>query len=289
MINEFKKIKTRDDVELNALVLESGKKTWLIHLHDFGENIQRHHSILDPASRFYNILQVDLREHGNSGGVLSEMSDFRVLTKDLEDCIIFLQNNYAMNEFNLIGHGLGGLIICDYLQNFAKIDRYPGKVFLQGPLLFLHGTLGQILGLTEKFVFSVINKISIDVKIPNFIDAKKLSHDGRVFQSVQLDKTMKTSISSSFLLMMLATMRDIATRPLRANCHLAVALAGEDYSINVGMVQNYFQQFEKTSKILVIDGAYKELHHEVEMFRYPYEEFFKDFIFEKSISRKLLV
>lgn len=289
MINEFKKILTRDDVELNALVLESGKKTWLIHLHDYGENIQRHQSFLDPASGFYNILQLELREHGISGGKLSEINDFRTLTKDLEDAINFLQNNYAMNEFNLIGHGLGGLIICDYLQNFAKTDKYPNKVFLQGPMLFLHGTLGKLLGLTEKFVFSAINKITFDISIPNFVDAKKLSHDGRVFQSFQLDKSIKTSISSHFLLMMLAAMREIASRPLRANCHLAVALAGEDYSTNISLVQNYFQQFEKTSKILVIDGAYKELHNEVEMFRYPYEEFYREFMFEKSIARKILI
>jgi acylglycerol lipase len=288
MINEYKKILTCDDIELNVLIHEEGHKDWLIHLHDYGEHHGRHQHVLDQASRFHNIIQVDLRGHGDSGGDLSKIRDFRVLTRDLDDVIHFLKKEYSLSSYSLMGHGLSGLIICDYLQNFAKKDLYPNKVFLVGPLLFLHGAVGQLLAYTEKYVFSALDKVTINFSIPNFIDPKKLSHDGRIFQSYCYEDKVKTSISSHFLYKLLKTARDVNSRPLRANCQLSIAMGGEDDLINVGLTEDYFNRFERGSKILVVDGAYRELQHEVEMFRYPYEHFLKNSLFDEKFSMKLL-
>lgn len=289
MINEFKKIQTRDNLNLNALVFERGNKEWLIHLHDYGEHHGRHLHILEHSSRFYNILQLDLRGHGDSEGSVKEIDDFRVLTRDLEDVITYLSKNYSMKTFSLMGHGLGGLVICDYLQNFAKSELYPLRTFLVAPMLYLHGSLGHLLSYTEKYVFSALDKITFNVSIPKFIDASKLSHDGRIFQSFQLDKKIKTSIPSHFLFKILKTARDINSRPLRANCHLSVAMGGEDNLINVELTDEYFKKFERGSKVLIVEGAYRELQHEVEMFRYPYEQFLKESMFDKDFARKLMV
>lgn len=288
MIHEIKKIKTRDDQLLHGLVFERGHSHWLIHIHDYGEHSGRHTHLLDLGSRFYNLLQFDLRGHGQSGGSVKDIDDFRVMTRDLEDVISFLKSEYSIKKFSIIGHGLGGLITCDYLQNFAKKEFYPEKCFLVSPLLYLHGALGQLLGLTEKYVFSALDKITIDFKIPNFVNPKLLSHDGRIFQSFKLDKKNKTSINSHFLYKILQTARDINSRPLRAECQLSVVLAGDDYQINVGLTREYFSKFERAAKILLVEGAYHELQHEVEMFRYPYEKFLKEAMFEKDFATKLM-
>jgi acylglycerol lipase len=288
MIHEFKKIKTSDDILLHALIREKGAQMWLIHVHSYGEHHGRHKFILDNCSQYYNILQFDLRGHGESEGNISKINDFNTLCRDLDDVIHFLKDRYKMKNYVLLGHGLGGLICADYIQNFAKRNCYPNKLFLSSPLLHMSGVVGEVLSMTDKYIFSLADKTTIPFKVPNFIQNKKLSHDGRVYQSYKNDMLCKTSISSKFLVKLLKTIRDVSSRPLRADCEVYCALAEEDFLVNSYLVKEFFSRFEKGAMVTLIEGAYHELHNEVEMYRSKYQKFLFDSLIDTQFQMKAL-
>ncbi|MGK0367102.1 MAG: alpha-beta hydrolase superfamily lysophospholipase [Thermoproteota archaeon] len=279
MIHELKKIKTSDNNELNILIRENGSKKWIICLSNYGDHLDRYKYLLKSVGNDYNILQYDFRGHGSSDGNLKEISDLHIFSKDLNDILLYLKNNYRLEDYFLVGHGFGGTVCCDFIQNFAKKELYPSKVFLISPLLFFSGKYGQLVYFTEKYVFSILQKLFLNFSFKKFLNPRKLSHDGRVFQSYIRDTKIKNKVTTHFMFGLIKLVKTITARPLRAECELYCALGKNDPHINVKLTQQYFKQFEKGANLLIVKEAYHELHHEVEKYRNEFDRFFKSALF----------
>lgn len=274
MNNEYRDIISFDGTILKCLVRETGSPKWLIVTHGLGEHSGRHEHMLKLFSQNFNIAIYDLRGHGKSGGKRAYVDDFQFFLRDLQAVVDYLKMDFSMTSYTLFGHSMGGLITAAYLQNLAPHDFYPEKVFLSSPAVAASGLLGPLFSNSPKFMLEGLSKIPT-IPIQGILDLKKLSHDGRVYESYIKDELCLLKIHSKLFFELLKTARDTFSRPLRAECPLYVSIGTDDALVNSKLVLNYFKNVEKNAQVKAFDGGYHELHNEVEKYKKPFLNFLR--------------
>jgi acylglycerol lipase len=274
MNNEYRDIISFDGTLLKCLIRETGSNQWLIVTHGLGEHLGRHEFILKLFSANYNIAIYDLRGHGRSGGKRAWVNDFHDFTKDLQSVIDYLKKDFSMTNYTLFGHSMGGLITAAYLQNDAKKEFYPDKVFLSSPAVAGPGIMGQAFALAPMLLFDGLIKVPT-LPLQGILDLKKLSHDSRVYESYVKDELVQLKVHSKLFFEILKMGREVFSRPLRAECPLFVSIGTEDGLVHPKLLINYFTNVEKSAQLKIIKGGYHELHNEVEKYRKPYLNFLR--------------
>lgn len=266
---EYRDIVSFDGTNLKAIVRENGCSEWLIVTHGLGEHQERHEHILKLFSQNFNICLYDLRGHGKSGGERAYVESFQDFTRDLGVVLDYLRQNFSMKIYSLLGHSMGGLITADYLQNFAKKDFYPKKVFFSSPAIGAAGLGGHLFSLAPDLFYKSLSVLP-SVELKGILDLKKLSHDSRVYEAYIKDELNQLKIHSRLFFELLRTAREVFSRPLRAECPVYCAIGSDDHLVNYAMTVKYFSELEKGVSLKVFEGAYHELHNEVEKWRKPY-------------------
>ncbi|MGE3610481.1 MAG: alpha/beta fold hydrolase [Bacteriovoracaceae bacterium] len=274
MNNEYRVITSYDGTPLNCLIRETGSSEWLIVTHGLGEHLQRHEYFLKLFSQNFNILLYDLRGHGKSGGRAAYVESFDQYSKDIESVLSYLVKEFNMTSYTLFGHSMGALITANFLQNVAKKNFYPQKVFLSAPPVGAPGLMGYVFDLTPNFIYETLGKLPT-IPIGKVLDLKRLSHDERVYESYIKDPLNHLKVHTHLFFELLKTAREVFARPLRAECSLFVAIGTEDGLVNPKMLIDYFSKIEKNAALKKIDGGYHELHNEVEKYRKPYLNFLR--------------
>ncbi len=274
MNKEYRDITSFDGTNIKAIIRENGRSEWLVVTHGLGEHQERHEYILKIFSQNFNICLYDLRGHGKSGGERAYVESFRDFTRDLAVVLDYLRVNYSMNKYSLLGHSMGGLITSDFLQNTAKKEFYPQKVFLSSPAVGASGMGGHLFSMAPQLLFKTLS-ILPSVELKGILDLKKLSHDSRVYEAYIKDELNQLKIHSKLFFELLKTAREVFSRPLRADCPVFCAIGTEDKLVNFPMAQSYFSELEKGVTLKVFEGAYHELHNEVEKWRKPYLNFLR--------------
>ena len=105
---------------------------------------------------------------------------------------------------------------------------------------------------------------------------KNLSHDGRVIDQYINDPLNSTKVHSKLAFELITHCREVFSRPLRAKCELYVSVGSEDKVVSPKAINEYFNNVEKQAKVFNIDGAYHEIHHEIERYRKPYFEILRE-------------
>jgi alpha-beta hydrolase superfamily lysophospholipase len=67
-------------------------------------------------------------------------------------------------------------------------------------------------------------------------------------------------------------------------CQLYVALGTGDSIVNSDLSIDYFTEVEKSAQLKVFDGAYHELHNEVDKWRKPYIRFLRESLTDLSFE-----
>jgi alpha-beta hydrolase superfamily lysophospholipase len=269
MNNEFRDVISFDGTPLKCLIRETGNSQWLIVSHGLGEHSGRHEYILKLFSQSFNIAIYDLRGHGRSGGKKAWVNDFHDYLKDLQAIIDFLRQEFSMKSYTLFGHSMGGLITAAYLQNMASSDFYPQKVFLSSPAVGASGFIGPILANAPKIFFETACKCPT-LPISGVLNLRKLSHDSRIYESYVKDEYCQLKIHTKLYWELLKMARDVFSRPLRAECPLYCSIGTEDVLVHPKLMVLYFKNVEKNAQLKIFEGAYHELHNEVDKYRKPY-------------------
>jgi len=283
MILENKKIKLRDGIELNGRVKESGSNTWLIATHGLGEHLERHNYIPETLGQDFNIFQYDLRGHGESGGRRAYIEDFYTYMEDLKEIIYILKKEYRINKYILFGHSMGSLITAGYLQKYAEESFYPERVYLSSPPVGAGGPAGTFANMIPLGGAKCLTKLPFSIPLGGMVDIKFLSHDPRVAENYVRDPKNILKVHSKLLFEIIKTGKEIFSKPLRPNCPAYVSVGSEDGIVHPQLLVDYFTTIEKGFCLKVFDGAYHEIHNEIDKYRLPYLEFFKKFSYGSSL------
>jgi alpha-beta hydrolase superfamily lysophospholipase len=274
MNNEYRDIISFDGTILRCLIRETGSSKWLIITHGLGEHLERHEYILKLFAANFNIAIYDLRGHGKSGGKRGWVENFDHYLNDLQSVIDFLRKEFSMTNYTLFGHSMGGLITAAYLQNKAQADFYPEKVFLSSPAVAGPGFLGQAFNVAPMFLFDALSKCPT-IPLQGVLDLKRLSHDGRIYESYVKDELNQLKIHSKLFFEVLRMGREVFSRPLRANCPLFVSIGTGDGLVHPKLIISYFTKVEKSAQLKIVEGGYHELHNEIDKYRKPYLNFLR--------------
>lgn len=269
MNNEFRDIISFDGTPLKCLIRETGSNKWLIVTHGLGEHLGRHEFFLKLFSQNFNIAIYDLRGHGRSGGKRAWVEDFSDFSKDLSMVLEYLKKHFSLQSYILFGHSMGGLITADFMQNHAKDDLYPEKVFLSSPAVGAPGLMGPVFANAPKLLLEGLTKLP-SIPLGKVLDLRKLSHDSRVYENYIKDEFTILKIQTKLYMEIMKASREVFSRPLRVKCPLYCSIGTEDALVHAGLVMKYFTEVEKNAQLKVIEGGYHELHNEIEKYRKPY-------------------
>jgi acylglycerol lipase len=275
MQNEYRDISGHGGLKLKALVKENGAPLWLIVTHGLGEHFGRHQHFLKLFAGQFNILMYDLRGHGRSEGERTNVAEFSDFRKDLQCVVEYLKSEFSMKRFMVFGHSMGGLITADWVQNEARSELYPEKVFLSSPPVGAPGLLGPIFGNAPLMLLAGLANLPVTISLKGILDLNRLSHDPRVLQNYLNDEYVELKVHTHLFFQLLKTSRDVFCRPLRVSCPLYASIGTEDGLVNAPMLIKYFTTIEKNTNLLKISGGYHELHNEIEKYRQPYFEFLR--------------
>ncbi len=276
MIPEIKTIEISKDVHIKASIIENGSPTWLIVSHGLGEHRGRHQHIFELFSQYMNICIYDLRGHGESSGKRTWIENFTDYVDDLAGVLSYLKEEYKMTKYSLSGHSMGALITASFLQKISKDENYPEKVYLSSPPVAIPGPLGEIFHLAPMKVIKLLRSLPVTYALPGLVDLKNLSHDGRIVDQYINDPLNSTKVHSKLAFELVSHCREVFSRPLRAKCELYVSVGSEDKIVSPKALTRYFNNVEKQAKVYRIDGAYHEIHHEIERYRKPYFEILRE-------------
>jgi len=280
MILENKKIKLRDGIELNGQIKESGSTTWLFVTHGVGEHLGRHNYMPDLFGQDFNVFQYDLRGHGESGGKRAYIDDFNTYLEDLQEIIQILKAEYRISKYIIFGHSLGALITAGYLQKYADKDFYPERIYLSSPPVGTGGVAGRVANLLPFAAAKSLAQIPFSVPIGGLVDLKSLSHDPRIAETYTRDSKNCIKLHSKLLLEIVKASKEIFSRPLRPLCPAFVSIGSEDQVVSPAHLIEYFSTVERGFCLKVFEGAYHEIHNEIDKYRIPYFEFIKHSLME---------
>jgi len=273
MFSETSFIRMRDNVELHAQIKEIGSPIWLIVTHGIGEHLERHAYINDLVGRDFNILMYDLRGHGRSLGPAATIADFDLYRQDLQDVIRFLKERYKMQRYVLFGHSMGALITAGFVQRFLADEIAPELVYLNAPAAGFPPPLGLIHDNVSLGVFEKLAGLNASMRIGGTVDLGYLSHDPQVKEKYINDPLNALKLHSKLLLQLAKDAKKTFSAPLNPPCPAFASWGSEDRIVSPEHLRKFFAEVEHDFETREFEGAYHEIHNEVEKYRLPYFEF----------------
>lgn len=270
MFMEKKFIKMRDGAELYVKIKESASPVWIVATHGIGEHMERHHYLTEMFGHDFNIIQYDLRGHGRSTGRRAYVEDFGLYMEDLKEIVQFLKDKYRMERHVLFGHSMGGLITCAYIQNYVEEANYPVRLIVNAPPVGAEGILGTLVKILPQNILQLACDIPFTVPLKNLVDLKYLSHDPRVKEDYINDELNSLKLESKLIFELMKTSQRTFSRPLRSKCPSYVTIGDSDRIVGSRELIEYFSTVDKSFNLRVFEGAYHEIHNEIEKYRKPY-------------------
>lgn len=275
MFMDKKFLKMRDGTELYTQIKESGSPVWIIATHGVGEHMDRHKYIPELFGHDFNIFQYDLRGHGRSTGRRAYVHDFAEYMEDLKEIVRYLSEKYRMKRYILFGHSMGALITCSFMQNFVEESHYPERVIVNAPPCGADGLFGKVLKLMPVTLFKGACEIPYSFPVGGLVDLEHLSHDPRTKDEYLKDPLCSVKLESKLIFELIKTAQATYSRPIRSKCPSFASVGGSDRVVGIDDVVNYFTVVDKSFNFKVIDGAYHEIHNEIEKYRKPYFDHLK--------------
>jgi acylglycerol lipase len=275
MFMDQKFVKMKDGAELYVQIKETGSPVWIVATHGIGEHMGRHKYIPELFGHDFNIFQYDLRGHGRSTGKRAWIQDFSQYMEDLKEIIRFLEEKYRMDRYILFGHSMGALITCAFMQNYVEDERYPERVVVNAPPCGASGLLGKIVKIIPPAVFSGACEIPYSFPIGGLVDLDYLSHDPHTKENYVKDDLNSLKLQSKLIFELMKTAQTTFARPIRSKCPSFVTVGGSDRVVGSADIIEYFSTVDKSFNLKIIDGAYHEIHNEIEKYRKPYFDHLK--------------
>jgi acylglycerol lipase len=275
MFGDSRSIEVDKGIFLNCEVYENGRKEWIIVTHGIGEHLGRHQYLVNLLNEKYNICFYDLRGHGKSDGKAGNIESFDLFISDLGQVMDFITHEYRAEKISLFGHSMGGLITAAFTQQKEKI-YYPEKVFINAPPIKVPGPLGKIVDCIPINSIKKLDKFKSGIYLKGLVDLGYLSHDKSVAENYVSDPLNRLSLNTKLLIGMIRCSRETFSRPISSQTKMYCCVGSDDAVVDPQAVVNYFSSMEKNVRLKVIEGAYHEIHNEVDKYQKPYFDFIQE-------------
>lgn len=268
-------ISVRDGTALHCEKTCGGSDSWLICVHGIGEHIGRETHLSELFVDRYNILRYDLRGHGKSSGKRGYIKSFAIHYCDLEDVVSHLASAHSNFRYTLFGHSMGALIAAGFVQRCSAHVPSPERLFLSSPPIGIGGRGGAIVNRLPRSLFNWLRKLPFSIPIGSALNRQNLSHEKSVATHLKQDPLSLKRLHTKLLLNLVEASKDVFSRPITTACPIYCAIGSEDRIVSCPEAKRYFATHEPNATLLIVKGAYHELHNESEEYREPYFAFLK--------------
>lgn len=271
-------VKSWDTTKLFTQVIENGASCWVIATHGIGEHLGRHKYLKDVLGNDVNILQYDLRGHGKSQGEKAYVTNFDYFAKDLEFLISYLRDKYDAKKIILFGHSMGALITLGYIQSTRTHDDLIKGVVVNAPPLGFPGALGKVVDKLSQSIITKLASYKASIPLGGLVELAYLSHDKKIKEAYLKDELVLLKLHTKLLLEMVRYSKMVVSRPINSPVPLYCSYGSEDGIVSTQALEDYFSDIEEKASVFKVNGAYHEVHNEVERYREPYFEYLRETI-----------
>lgn len=254
---------------------------WLFVFHGLGEHCERHFYVSDYLKDHFNIVYFDHRGHGMSGGERATIDEFSTYSKDFVELLNYFIKCYDIQDYSMLGHSMGALIICDFYKNHLKNLIAPSAIFLISPPVGLSG-VGKVLQYTPSVLTALVKDFPFGFNIEGGDDYKRYSNDPAVLVALQNDPLINQHTESKLMFEIIHASNTIFDEAINFKCPVRVAIGGGDLVVCPQTGFEFFSIKEKVDEILVIPSARHELYMEAPKFRTPFLRFMNDFFLAEA-------
>ena len=239
-------------------------KASLMVVHGLGEHLGRYSGLVELLlEQDVDVHLIDLRGHGCSEGLAGYVTDFAQFHLDIEYWWKFLKNEKILNAelpVFLLGHSLGGLIVCDFvLHNKGVFCRSLSGMALSAPALGVNSTLMLLKPIFDFGIPSLISKIHIG----SGIDASLLTHDKKKVAEYLADPLVHGKITPSLFRGMLNRMQKIQNTKSSFKIPALFLIPDADQVTDQKIALKVANAISAPTKdIVVLNGFYHEVFNE---------------------------
>lgn len=165
----------------------------LVFVHGVGEHMQRYEATFEYfAAHGFSCSSYDQRGFGSSPGQRGHVEQFADYVDDLAQFVGHTSTEGRGEPLFVLGHSMGAIV--SLLYAIRRPPELTGLVALSTPLELPAGISSWALPLVAR-----LSEPFPALSVPNFLDARKLSHDTEVVQAYKEDKKIVHSVTTSWL------------------------------------------------------------------------------------------
>lgn len=240
----------------------SPEKPWVVLVHGLGEHAKRHAYLPRWAQDHeMNFLRYDLRGHGRSSSLPGGRFDFSLFRQELRE-VLTLITEEGGREYVFLGHSLGGLIVCDYLQH--QRDLPPQGAFLSSPFYSPGGWRGKLFHLLPQSLLSLMARTPWSWPLRGLINPRDLFSSPKLFTQYQEDADIRKKTPLHLLLAMLIQAKKLTSLPLNYEGVLRGVVGEQDVVVSPHQAQKYFKNCRPSRGLCIIPSRHHELFHREE-------------------------
>ena len=230
----------------------------LVLIHGLGEHSGRYSNFFNKFSNKFNILAMDLRGHGRSGGKRGHILSFSEYLNDIKYFIEYVRNISKNKKIYLLGHSMGGLISVRYAE------CYPGDIkgmIVSSPLLKMRVHVHVI----KKIIGRAVSRYIPGLSMQNGLDPAFLSHDKSVVEAYKNDPLVHTLVSARWFTEVTMAMEQCFKDASKISMPCLLLHAGDDQLTDPEGSRDLFPLISSKNKELkVYEGLYHEIFNEIE-------------------------
>lgn len=232
-------------------------KATVVVAHGHGEHTGRYEHVAARLNREgWDVIAIDHRGHGKSGGVRGHVLRWREYVDDLDLAVGKLADPKL--PMALVGHSMGGLIAVHYALTHPKKLR---ALLLSSPLLKLAFPVPPLKAFVGKMLSNVIPSLAL----PTGLDSKAVSRDAAVVSAYENDPLVHDKASTRWFTELLEALSAAEKRAGELKMPVLVFHAGSDkltdpegsriFFKNLTTVERHFKEWP---------GLYHEIFNEPE-------------------------
>lgn len=233
----------------------------IIVQHGLGEHSGRYQELAELLNqRDFNVHLLDLRGHGQSEGKRGDAKSIEQLSIDLETFIEYLNSqNFNLNQPLLVGHSLGAAVVTWLTLRHSNQFHLKGIAISGAPFQVAMNFGQQIKQAAGKILVQVAPALTLD----SGIDAKYLSHDGRVVDRYLSDPLVHSKLSVQLGLSIVDVGKVLIPQASRLKIPLWTAHGGDDKIADSSGTVQFFKKAGTNEKSLhIYEGFYHEIFNE---------------------------
>ncbi|MGH8830314.1 MAG: lysophospholipase [Polaromonas sp.] len=251
-------------------------------VHGLGEHASRYEHVARRLLDWgFAVRAYDQRGHGESGGARGVLPNETALLDDLAEvvddtrlrCMRLPPHASRASEASaqpltphlpliLLGHSLGGLVV----SRFVALKMRP----VEG-LVMSSPALDAGLGVLQKLLLAVMLRLAPNLDVSNGLDARYLSHDGRVVKKYLADRLVHNKISARLGQFIAKAGPATVAAAARWSAPTLLMYAGADRLVNPAGSRAFAQNAAGASTVKpgtvtsrCFDGLYHEIFNEVD-------------------------